>query len=315
MKTTLMTLSVLVITAVLLIAETSAKSCSAQWECSEVGDFNYVKCGASGTCECLWQQGFIGSADASDKCRCDKQVFWQNGLAYCIDLVESAKVKNSFSGLDFNGDMRVTLDWFAGGSYNISGTYQTPGSTAPTILPAVLSIDIAAQTIHLNHQNNIHYLWPSASQKVNGILFASAFVAAGRCYLSNYTSLDQVNWHKNEVWIGSSLNWQKIPVRQFVAKTFDHHVAAGAVTANDYYRLASFTEQTSDGIITHWTWDALFDVFGTYRRIPQSIAFDFTTVVRGPSPPLELNPTCYVPGKVFAFAEVGKSLATQVPLF
>eukprot|EP01097_Dermamoeba_algensis_P006556 TRINITY_DN40_c0_g1_i2.p1 TRINITY_DN40_c0_g1~~TRINITY_DN40_c0_g1_i2.p1 ORF type:complete len:315 (-),score=64.33 TRINITY_DN40_c0_g1_i2:104-1048(-) len=314
MKLTLVIFTVLVC-ATYLIAPVSAKSCTAQWECSEVGDYNYVKCGSSGTCECLSQQGFIGTAQPSDKCRCDKSVFWQNGLAYCIDLVESAQLKNNFAGLDFNGDVRVTLDWFAAGSYNISGTYQTPGSAGPTLLPATLSIDTSAQTIHLNHVNNVHYLWPTVSQSVNGILFASAFVAAGRCYLSNYTSLNQVAFHKSEVYIATSINWQKVPVRQFVGKSFDHHVAEASLAADDFYRVASFTEQTSEGIITHWTWDAFFIVFGNYRRVPQSIAFDYNTVVRGPSPPLRLDPLCSTPGKVYWYSETAKPLASQVPLF
>eukprot|EP01097_Dermamoeba_algensis_P006559 TRINITY_DN40_c0_g2_i2.p1 TRINITY_DN40_c0_g2~~TRINITY_DN40_c0_g2_i2.p1 ORF type:complete len:318 (+),score=77.06 TRINITY_DN40_c0_g2_i2:189-1142(+) len=317
MKLTLVIFTVLVC-ATYLIAPVSAKSCTAQWECSEVGDYNYVKCGSSGTCECLSQQGFIGTAQPSDKCRCDKSVFWQNGLAYCIDLVESAQLKNNFAGLDFNGDVRERLNWFAGGSYTISGTYQTPsGATGVSNFPSTLAIDTENQFIYLNHVNNIHFLWPTVSQSVNGILFASAFVAAGRCYLSNYTSLNQVDFHKSEVWIGSSLNWQKIPVKQFVAKSFDHHVAEASLAGNDLYRLASFTEQTFDGIITHWTWDAILDVFGAYRRVPQSIAFNSTTLIRGtPDPNLvQLLPLCSTPGKVFWFSESAKALSAQVPLF
>lgn len=69
-----------------LFAVGSAVSCSAKYECSAVStDYNYVDC-VDHTCECLTANGFIGSATAVDKCRCDssRSVYWKDSAAYCI---------------------------------------------------------------------------------------------------------------------------------------------------------------------------------------------------------------------------------------
>lgn len=75
----------IVILLVITLA-TSALSCTSQWQCQGVSsDYNYVRC-EGGVCKCRSDLGFIGSATASDLCRCDARVYWENGSPYCVSL-------------------------------------------------------------------------------------------------------------------------------------------------------------------------------------------------------------------------------------
>lgn len=69
-----------------LLTGTLALTCTEQWECSSVTtDFNYVGC-VNNNCLCRTSLGFVGSATTTDKCRCEKKVFWENRIPYCTSL-------------------------------------------------------------------------------------------------------------------------------------------------------------------------------------------------------------------------------------
>lgn len=78
------------------VAPISSLSCSAQWQCTSVSDdYNYVAC-VDGQCTCLTSNGFVGSANETDHCRCvsPRSVSWSGSTPYCISypLCASAQV-------------------------------------------------------------------------------------------------------------------------------------------------------------------------------------------------------------------------------
>lgn len=79
-----------------------ALSCSQRWQCLSVSEnFNYVDC-INATCQCLFDQGFDNAATLDDKCRCDPEdgkVYYENGLAYCVDIKKAAKQKTRYNRL------------------------------------------------------------------------------------------------------------------------------------------------------------------------------------------------------------------------
>lgn len=69
-----------------LFSITKSLICTEKGQCSAVStNPNYADC-VSGLCECS-TLGFIGNASVLNKCRCvlPNKVYWDNGLAYCIN--------------------------------------------------------------------------------------------------------------------------------------------------------------------------------------------------------------------------------------
>lgn len=65
-------------------------SCTYQWECTAVSDYNFVQC-VNGQCQCRTDQGFTGNASVGG-CVCDapRSVFWIDASPYCVDIVADA---------------------------------------------------------------------------------------------------------------------------------------------------------------------------------------------------------------------------------
>ena len=87
----------LLVLALFSSAVSQLVSCTQQWQCESVStDYNYVSC-VSGQCQCNFNRGFAGNATSQYPCQCPTQysVYWQGGLAYCINYQDAVAWKNT----------------------------------------------------------------------------------------------------------------------------------------------------------------------------------------------------------------------------
>lgn len=243
-----------------------ATECEAQWQCTpEVSEnYNFATC-QGGQCFCLNENGFLGNATASSKCRCDQGVFWdEESTPYCVDLGECGRLKNKLVGMSAMTQLRE-LNVTAAGSYHVQGGFfnsriNTFSSIGNTQLPSSFAIDVENRKIYFNHIVNIHVINDAPDDRGHYSYFVIQLPTGVTCYHSNYSYTDQVDNWKREAHVANYIDYRGERVSSFVGMRNDHHTACLG-------NLGSSTEIDERGVISRWSWHVRMTVAGNPNAI------------------------------------------------